>query len=545
MEDIFTKVNNLYNTKGFLEKYGTDLWISIIICIVFFIAISYYHVFNNIQPIVADWDNQKCNPSVIPFAGLINKSPDTSAFEFTGKNFTGCIQTILKTVAADAFKPIYYIMKLFTDVFQDLAKVMVGIRAMFNKLRLDLKVFAEDVMSRILNITMPIMQFVINMKDMLAKTNGVLSATVFTLFGSYYTLKSAMGASIEFIVDILYTLAGSIAALAILAAIPIIGIPAEIAIIPMIAIFTAILIPTIMIQGAAFEVLDMSPIALPGCFAENTKISKCLSRDKCNKYSDVTISSIQIGDRLKDGSLVTGVIKFSATEQTIYNLDNVTVTGEHRVLHESLGWLKVKNHPGSIKIDDFKEPFVYCLITDSKTFKIGNTVYSDWDDIDDTVMRDIITKCRFIPQEFTKEDIHHYLDNGLHGQTLIPLDNGGKITTLEKIKVNDILLGGIKVVGIVKIDALNLRGVYRYKLATGELMSTPNIEIEDPSLGIFNTSMIHGFKIDKVDYLYQLITESGDFYITMGTKELGTKELGTNTKVKVKDYNYGIDQYIL
>ena len=127
METIFTKVNNLYNKKGFLEKYGTDVWISVIIFLIFFIATSYYHVFNNIQPIITDWDNQKCNPSVIPFAGLINKPQGMSAFEFTGNNFTGCIQTILKTVAGDAFKPVYYIMNTFTDMFNDLSKALDGI----------------------------------------------------------------------------------------------------------------------------------------------------------------------------------------------------------------------------------------------------------------------------------------------------------------------------------------------------------------------------------------------------------------------------------
>ena len=70
--------------------------------------------------------------------------------------------------------------------------------------------FSEDVMSRILNITLPVFQFVINMKDMLAKTNGVLAGTVYTLFGVYYTLKSSLGASIDFIVKTLYILAGTI-----------------------------------------------------------------------------------------------------------------------------------------------------------------------------------------------------------------------------------------------------------------------------------------------------------------------------------------------
>lgn len=258
-------------------------------------------------------------------------------------------------------------------------------------------------MSRILNITLPVFQFVINMKDMLAKTNGVLAGTVYTLFGVYYTLKSSIGAAIDFIVTILYILAGTIVSLLIVAAIPIIGVPAEIAVIPLLAIFIAILIPTIMVQGAAYEVLDMSPQILPGipgCFSKYTKISKFDNEHK--KYIDVNISDIEVGDNLEDDARVTGVIKFSSDKQQIYNLYDVIVTGEHRVLHNTLGWIKVKNHPDSIAINNFKESFVYCLITTSKTFKIGDVVYSDWDDIDDKVMRDIKLNCNFIPENFKK-----------------------------------------------------------------------------------------------------------------------------------------------
>jgi hypothetical protein len=538
METIFTKVNNLYNKKGFLEKYGTDVWISVIIFLIFFISTSYYHVFNNIQPIISDWDNQKCNPSVIPFVGLINKPQGMSAFEFTGNNFTGCIQTILKTVAADAFKPVYYIMNTFTDMFNDLSNVLDGVRAMFNKIRISIKTFSEDVMSRILNITMPIFQFVINMKDMLAKTNGVLGGTVFTLFSVYYTLKSSIGAAIDFIVDILYILAGSIITLLILSAIPIIGIPAEIAVVPLMAIFMAILIPTIMVQGAVYEVLDMSPQILPGipgCFSKNTKISKF--NNERNIYTNVNISNIEVGDKLEDDTHVTGVIKFAAEKQKIYNLYDVIVTGEHRVLHNTLGWIKVKNHPDSIAINNFKEPFVYCLITNSKTFKIGDIVYSDWDDIDDKVMSDIKTNCNCIPdpENFKKEDIHYYLDNGLHGDTQIYMENYNSIN-LENIQVNDVLIGGVKVLGKVKIDAVNTRGVYKfnkinkYNSISCELTGSPNIEIADDDLGNYNKILISSPIIENVSFLYQLITDTGYFYIN---------------GLKIKDYNYGIDKYIV
>ena len=69
--NIFSVIKKLYNKVGFLEKYGGSLWMTVIVILVFFIAISYYYIYNNLQPIKADWANQKCNPTVMPFASII------------------------------------------------------------------------------------------------------------------------------------------------------------------------------------------------------------------------------------------------------------------------------------------------------------------------------------------------------------------------------------------------------------------------------------------------------------------------------------------
>ena len=56
---IFEVINKIYDKSGFLEKYGGSLWISIIIGIIMFLAISYFQIMNNLQPIKADWVNQR------------------------------------------------------------------------------------------------------------------------------------------------------------------------------------------------------------------------------------------------------------------------------------------------------------------------------------------------------------------------------------------------------------------------------------------------------------------------------------------------------
>ena len=186
----FSKINDLYNRKSFLDKYGLDVWITIIISIVFFLITSYFYVLNNIQPIKADWENQKCSPAVMPFAGLINKGPNDTFFDFTGKNFTNCVQGILTNAIAYVFQPIYYIMKTLTSVFSELIKSVNSIRAVFDKIRNSISDFSKEVMGRSLNITMPIVQMFINLKSIGAKVIGILTASLYTLVGSYLSLQS-------------------------------------------------------------------------------------------------------------------------------------------------------------------------------------------------------------------------------------------------------------------------------------------------------------------------------------------------------------------
>ena len=90
--------------------------------------------------------------------------------------------------------------------------------------------------------------------------------------------------------------------------------------------------------------------------------------------------------------------------------------------------------------------------------------------------------------------------------------------------------------GKIKIDSLNTSGVYKlnilnkYKSISCELIGTPSIELDDGHLGNYNNCVNAGAKIENVEFLYQLLTDKGYFYVN---------------GLKIKDYNYGIDKYIV
>ena len=522
-DGLFKQINNLYNKSTFLEKYGLDVWTVIIVCLIFFSLSSYFYILNNIEPIKADWENQRCNPAVMPFAGFINKGANESNLEFTGKNFTGCVQSILTSVIAYAFQPIYYIVKTLTGSLSELVTAMNSMRAMFDKIRTSIKDFSTETMGRTLNITMPIVQFIIIIKDMGAKMVGTLTGSLFTLYGSYLTLQSLFAFILQLITTILYILAGTIAGLIIANVFALGALSGAITLNT--ALMIAILIPTIMIQMFMSDVLKLSSESLPSvpsCFSGDTLIELKMQLNK------KTIEKIEVGDVLKGGEIVTAVMKFSSKGQAVYKVKGVKVTGEHRIFHDTLGWIKVKNHPDSVLITDFEEPFVYCLGTNKKTFKIGEQLYSDWDDIDERVFRNLKKFCSEI---YSYKDIHTYLDNGIMGSSLVKLNTGENIPIVD-VKIDDVLANDVKVLGVIKIDASDVRGVYDYKYTNkNKTISGFNvnvclgkIEIETNGIGI-ETNEIEDH---REKHLYQLLTDKGYFIVN---------------DITIRDYNYGIDKY--
>jgi hypothetical protein len=528
--DYFSKINDLYNKKGFLDKYGLDIWITIIISLVFFIITSYFYVLNNIQPIKANWENQKCSPAVMPFAGLINKGPNDTVFDFTGKNFTNCVQGILTNAIAYAFQPIYYIMKTFTSTFTELISSVNSIRAVFDKIRNSISDFSTEVMGRSLNITMPIVQMFINIKSIGAKVVGILTASLYTLVGSYLSLQSFF-LIIEKLINLIIIILISIISALIIANIFAFG-----TLTPVIALNTVILglitVPMVIIKIFISNVLDMSLYSSgssPRCFSESTQLDVLNSNINFEEiYIKKNIDKVQVGDFLKYGERVTAVMKFSADAEILYNINGTIVTGDHRIFHKRLGWIKVKEHPDRVLLANYSEPFVYCLGTDTKIFTVEDCfgekqVFSDWDDIDDRVMESLEKNCKNLPKDFNITDIHSYLENGVVGSAFVELKYGKKIP-IKNVKINDILSNGEIVLGLIKIDAKQLNAFYEYGYNDRSVVGF-NVSLANDGQIKFNRIHLTGEK-----YLYQLLTSTGTFKIN---------------GIEIRDYNYGIDKYIL
>ncbi len=523
MANIYKEINELYTRSGYFSRYAGDLLITFILCLTVFVIVSYFKVMNEIQPIVDDWNNQKCNPSVIPFAGLINKPDGTTAFDFTASNFEVCTQNILSEISKYALSPFYYLMSIITEGFDDLANAMNDVRAMFNKMRNTIKDVGEDIFARNLNIMLPLIKGFMSLKSILGKVQASMVAAVYTVYGGYLTLDSFFEFTYELIINIMWTIVGTILGLFAVGWIFPPALAAGLALAAFLAVLLVPVVVMIVIMNNIFSAGGMkSPPPVPGyCFDEDTGIVMKNGRK-------TKIKNIKVGDVLHDGSIVTSIMKSTSRESDIYKLNGIIVTGNHMIFNSMRGWIRARDHPSSEYIDDYRKEFVYCINTNNKTIKIKDLIFADWDEIDEEDMSDIRKNCDFIPNNFDKSNIHYYLDGGIHPDTNIDLEDGRSVK-ISEVDVNDILYTGEHVTGIVKIQTNDIFE-YNSVLMNDEVLisCSKNVELSINNLG----SDLEDISIQEIEapqYSYHLITDTGYFKIN---------------GIKVGDYNRCIDRYL-
>ena len=175
-----------------------------------FLIFSYFYVQSKIKPIKLDWMNQKCNPAVIPFAGMINAAPGENKIEFTAKNFSECTTSILTEIVQFFLQPIHFVTNNLAEIFKLFSEAVQKVRELFSKIRKAIMGIVETIMHRTANVLIQLQVLVMRTKDVLGKTQGVLTAGLYTTMASYLAMKSFFGAMIEIIISFLVMLSAAV-----------------------------------------------------------------------------------------------------------------------------------------------------------------------------------------------------------------------------------------------------------------------------------------------------------------------------------------------
>ena len=423
MKDTLFFVNETYDKLSYFDLYGNSVFVFIFITLFVFSVFSYCQVMQTKQAIADDWINQRCKPQNMLFAGLITHPEGVSPFQYTSDNFQFCVQNILTNISGYALEPFQFMIKSLTQVFQQMSDSIQQSRELIHKIRNGFTQFAQDIFERLLNIMIPIQKMFITLMDTFQKIQGVMTGSLYTMLGTYYTLQALMASILDFIVKILVALVIVIIGLWIMP----FTWPAAVA---STAVFSAIAIPLAIIIYFMSEVLHIKSSSIPKlrCFDEHTIIPLC------NGHK--TIKDVSVGDKLTNGSYVTAKIKVTSAYMKMFILKNILVSESHLVNYNRK-WIRVGEHPDAKKIN-YGKPFLYCLNTSNGLLEINGMAFSDWDELID---------------EKSNHVEHAY--HGFEATTMVKLPNGSK--PINCIKIGDILENGTRVYGLVETFDAKLR----------------------------------------------------------------------------------------
>ena len=488
------KINNIYDNLTYFDLYFGNIFLFVFLILALFAIFTFSYVMANTVPIKQNLTEERCKPQNILFAGIINKPDNETIFEYTGENFTYCIQNILGNITGIALEPFTVILSAIVEVYEEIAIAIDSIRTIISTIRTNIIGILTEIFDRILNVIVPIQRIFIAFKDSLAKINGIIATAFMTFLGTYMTLQTLMGSILEFIIIILIILA--IMALFF----PMYSI--------VMIIFLAISIPLAIICIFMSLVLQVHVDGIPSfpsppaCFDENTYI-------QLNNGFTKQISDICVGDILMGGNIVNAKIKLSSKGQQMYRINNIYVSGTHRIVYNN-EWIFVADCPIAHRVHNYFKSYLYCLNTDKKIIPISNMIFCDWDEvINDTLMDKLFKKIEIqynlINVERKTQNINKYLDTGFIDTTLIPMKNGKK-EFIDYVNVGDKLLGGQIVCGIVCISN------------KGNINNINDVLYEE----------------NKNPVLYNLITNGGKFYVYNPEKKINEIVMDYNNNCNIE-----------
>jgi len=470
IQNTLSSINKLYDKQTYLDMYGSTVVMFIFLTLLVFFLYTYFQVMQKRQDIVDDWAVQRCNPKYLPFAGYITHPEGKTAFEYTGENFQYCVQNILVNITGGVVNPIQYVVGSLTLIFKMIQAAIQQIRKIMSVMRTRIATFADDILKRVLNLMIPLQALFISLMDAFNKIQGVMTASLFTMLGTYLTLKSVLGSIVELIIKLLIVLSIIVMGLwSNLITWPAAGAGT--------ALFLSISIPMALIIYFMSEVLHVKSSSLP-------KLRRCFDRCTPLKMYDGTTKEIQFinpGELLENGIMVTAKFKVDASNLKMYNLKGIIVSETHIVKYNNK-WIQISEHPDAISLTNlYSEPFLYCLNTSNKEITINDVVFTDWDEIYgeelDNVSNYINTLNHVYQAEIINREnktnklanIHRYVDTGFEKDTIVYLFDNTKKSICD-IKIGDKLSTKGIVYGIVEIETGELSNVNNhFNLGTKKL----------------------------------------------------------------------------
>jgi hypothetical protein len=163
---------------------GSDINKTIIIFILFGILYLVNILSAGIKKIKEQWPIYKCNPGIMPFAGIFGKEPIS--------NFFDCIQNMQSLNMDFILQPVKNNISTLTEISEQFNENLGGVRVFLNKFREKILSIVGMIYSVIGGIMTEFQKMIILIKDLVAKIAGILANVLYTVEMGYITAESVL-----------------------------------------------------------------------------------------------------------------------------------------------------------------------------------------------------------------------------------------------------------------------------------------------------------------------------------------------------------------
>ena len=459
---------------------------SVVIVALWGIGLSYYFVKSHATEIKKNWAVRRCDPRVIPFAGMINAPPGTDVGEYTAQNLAGCLKEFGKEAAQEATAPAHFLLSSLDNTTKMLGNSVQDARHAVNGIRGSMQAITNTATTRIYNTALPLVRTGITTKSTLNKAQAVTGIGMLAGQSGINMASSFIGASHEFLIAMAMMM---IATGTGLVEIPFcLGCPVGI---PLLALGTAII--TVCIAMTVIVGPAIPNAGLDSCFPGETVIK--------TDSGESRIDSLKPGAILASGAAVTSVTRAAGKGIAMYKVKNVIVSGSHKVITEDGEQRRVDQLADSTYIGLWNQDLLYSLNTSDGLIEVGGVAFCDWNEWKPD---DCQTMCgsKYVQPQ----------NAGLSGDTPLWTERG--IVNLSDVVVGDVLFGGANVQAVFEhsptrttqclVGNRSISVTHRLNLMTTDL-GIKQMKIEDsenskikPTFHL-NTNMfgfwVHGEKI--------------------------------------------------
>ena len=179
------QVHLLYKNRGYFDRYGGDVMISLALIILTILLTGYANYQSILSEVRSNWNQHRCNPIYMPFAGVIMPQAGVSATETTSTNFAYCIKQDASAVFSIAMMPFEFGLYLVIDFIDAVLESIMAFMFFIHWLKQQLGSIFDILYDKIINVLIPLIEMIVYLRDMIAKLNGIAINSLYTIMNIY------------------------------------------------------------------------------------------------------------------------------------------------------------------------------------------------------------------------------------------------------------------------------------------------------------------------------------------------------------------------